>query len=404
MISTGYRATIERELPTDEAGDLLALTDDLVRRELLPRVDKAEEAADFPRDVFTLLGQAGLLGLPYPEQYGGGGQPATVYLQVVEELARGWLAVGLGTSVHVLACHGVANFGTDAQREQWLPEMIGGDQLGAFCLSEAHAGSDVGAMRTTARPTAGGYQISGDKAWITHAPVADFYLVMARTDGGSATSDATVRPTGARRHIGAFHVPAGLPGIDAGAPERKMGLRSSVTSQLHFTSVAVPEDNLLGERGDGLKIAFTALDGGRLGMAACAVGVAQAALDTALAYAAEREAFGRHIVDFQGVGFLLADAAAGIAGARQLYLHAAARKDQGKPYSTEAAMAKLVATDMAMKVTTDMVQVLGGAGYVQDYPVERFMREAKVLQIVEGANQIQRMVITRALTKQLAAR
>lgn len=384
-------AVIERELPTEEAHALLELTRDLVRRELLPRVDKAEDTADFPRDVFTTLGRAGLLSLPYPEEFGGGGQPAAVYLQVVEELSRGWLAIGLGVSVHVLACHGVATYGSRAQQERLLPVMLGGESIGAFCLSEPHAGSDVAAMRTKAvrdpDPTGDGYLLSGDKAWITHGPIADFFLVVARTGAEGS------------RGLSAFHVPGRLAGVTADAPERKMGLRSSVTSQVHFADARIPAGNLLGEQGDGFTVALSALDSGRLGMAACAVGVAQAALDVAVRYAAEREAFGRHIADFQGIGFLLADAAAGIEASRQLYLYAARRKDAGLSYTTQASMAKLVATDMCMRVTTDMVQVLGGAGYVLDHPVERYMREAKVLQIVEGANQIQRMVISRSLQR-----
>jgi alkylation response protein AidB-like acyl-CoA dehydrogenase len=380
--------TVDRELPTDEAYAVIDLTRDLVRAELQPRVNAAEESATFPRNVFRMLGDAGLLSLPYPQEYGGGGQPYAVYLQVLEELARGWLAVAVGTSVHVLACAGVANYGSDAQRDAWLPGMLGGRTLGAFGLSEPHAGSDVAAMRTSAvrTPDGDGYLVNGTKAWITHGPVADFYLLMARTGEGN-------------RGISAFHVPGGTAGVSAAVPERKMGLRSSVTSQVQFTDVLLPADARLGPEGVGLKVALSALDSGRLGMAACAVGLAQAAFDVAIEYAVQRPSFGVPIVEHQGVGFLLADAAAGIQAARQLYLYAARRKDSGRSFSAEAAMAKLVATDMAMKVTTDMVQVLGGAGYVQDYPVERFMREAKVLQIVEGANQIQRMVIARSFTR-----
>ena len=377
---------VDRELPSDEARAVLDLTRDLVRSELEPRVDDAESTGTFPRQVFTLLGEAGLLSLPYPERYGGGGQPAVVYLQVLEEVARGWLAVALGTSVHVLSCHGVAAFGSEEQQAELLPAMLGGRTLGAFCLSEPQAGSDVGAMRTTATRTTDGYLVNGTKAWITHGPIADFYLLMARTAQGHGG-------------ISAFHVPGGTAGVIAAVPERKMGLRSSVTSQVHFADVALPPTALLGAEGAGFKVALSALDSGRLGMAACAVGVAQAAFDVAVDYAGDRRTFGVPIADHQGIGFLLADAAAAIQGARQLYLFAARRKDAGLRFSTEAAMAKLVATDMAMQVTTDMVQVLGGAGYVQDYPVERFMREAKVLQIVEGANQVQRMVIARSLTR-----
>ena len=376
---------IDRELPTPEAADLLELTRDLVVRELLPRADKSEAAGSFPREVFAQLGELGLLSLPYPEEFGGGGQPAVVYLQVLEELARGWATIALGTSVHVLSCSGVAEFGTADQRERLLPEMLGGATLGAYCLSESHAGSDAGAMRTKAVRDGEDYVLTGEKAWITHGPVADFLLVAARTGGDGS------------RGISTFLVPATAAGVSAGVPERKMGFRASPTSGVRFDEVAVDSGRRIGAEGQGFRIAMAALDAGRLGISACAVGLAQAALDVAADYAGTRTAFGRTIDDFQGVSFLLADAATRIAASRQLYLYAARRKDAGKPFSTEAAMAKLTATDMAMAVTTDMVQVLGGAGYVEDHPLERYMREAKVLQIVEGTNQIQRMVIARSL-------
>lgn len=380
-------AVIDRELPSPQAVELLALTKDLVRGELLPQVDAAEAAGAFPRQVFSTLGEAGLLSLPYPEEFGGGAQPAVVYLQVVEELARAWLGVAMGVSVHVLACHGLANYGTDEQQQKWLPDLLGGRLLGAYCLSEPQGGSDPGAMLTRATRTADSYVINGEKAWITHGPVADFFLLMARTGEPGP------------RGISAFLVPGGTAGLVAGINERKMGVRSSVTSTVRFDGARIDADRRLGAEGQGFAIAMSALDSGRLGIAACAVGLAQAALDVAAEYARTRRAFGSLISDFQGVSFLLADAAAKIAAARQMYLYAARRKDAGQPFSTEAAMAKLVATEMAMAVTTDMVQVLGGAGYVEDYPVERYMREAKLLQIVEGTNQIQRLVIARSLNK-----
>ena len=384
-------AVIDRELPSSEAVDLLYLVRDLVQRELAPRADKAEATGSFPREVFAQLGELGLLSLPYQQRFGGGDQPAVVYLQVLEELARGWATVALGVSVHVLSCSGVAEFGTAEQQERFLPEMLSGSTLGAYCLSEAHAGSDAGAMRTRAVSQSDEYVISGEKAWITHGPVADFYLLAARTGDD-------------RSHgISTFLLPHGYPGLTAGTPERKMGFRGSVTSTLHLDQVRVGADRRIGYEGQGFRIVLSALDSGRLGISACAVGLAQAALDAAAAYAAQRIAFRRPIDEFQGVSFLLADAASQIVAARQLYLYAARRKDAGKPFSTEAAMAKLIATDTAMKVTTDMVQVLGGAGYVEDHPLERYMREAKVLQIVEGTNQIQRVVIARSL-KQAPAR
>lgn len=337
--------------------------------------------------MFTTLGHAGLLGLPYPEEHGGAAQPYEVYLQVIEELAAGWLAVGLGLSVHTLSCFPVAAYGTAEQRAALLPRMLGGEWLGAYCLSEPQSGSDAAALVTRAVPGEDGYTVDGVKAWTTHGGVADFYMLMARTSADGA------------RGISCFHVPAETEGLSFGAPERKMGMRSSPTAQVRFDGVRLGPEALLGAEGEGFRIAMAALDGGRLGIAACAVGVAQAAFDAATAYAAERRQFGSRIIDFQGVGFMLADMATQIAAARALYLDAARLRDAGRPYGTRAAMAKLFATDMCMKVTTDAVQILGGYGYVEDFPVERHMREAKVLQIVEGTNQVQRLVISRALAR-----
>jgi alkylation response protein AidB-like acyl-CoA dehydrogenase len=378
---------VERELPTPEARDLLDLTRELVAAEVAPRAAADEEAGRFPREVFRTLGRAGLLGLPYAEEAGGGGQPYEVYLQVVEELAAGWLAVGLGVSVHTLACFPIARYGSPEQRERWLPGMLGGELLGAYCLSEPHSGSDAAALTTRADRDGDAYVLNGTKAWITHGGRADFYTVFARTAPDKS------------RGVSCLHVPAGTAGLNPAAPEKKMGLRSSPTAQLSFGDARVPAANLVGEAGQGFPIALSALDGGRLGIAACAVGVARAALDAAAAYARERRQFGKPIGQFQGLQFMLADMATAVEAARSLYLTAARRRDAGLEYGSHAAMAKLFATDTAMKVTIDAVQVLGGYGYVSDFPVERYMREAKVLQIVEGTNQVQRIVIGRRLTR-----
>jgi alkylation response protein AidB-like acyl-CoA dehydrogenase len=378
-----------RVLPTEEAADLIGLVRDLVSKELAPRAADAEATETFPRDGFRLLGRAGLLGLPYPEEYGGGGQPYEVYLQVLEEIGAAWSSVGVGVSVHALSCFGLATRGTEEQKQKFLPDMLGGELLGAYCLSEPHAGSDPAAMSTRARLDGDHYVIDGAKAWTTHGGHADFYKVMARTSG----------EPGDRNGISCFLVPADAEGLTADAPERKMGLTGSATATMRFDGVRVPVERRLGEEGEGLRIALAGLDAGRLGIAAVATGLAQGALDEAVAYARDRETFGRPIIDHQGLAFLLADMAAAVQTARATYLAAARRKDQGLPYSTEASIAKLVATDNAMKVTTDAVQVLGGYGYTRDFPVERYMREAKVMQIFEGTNQIQRMVIGRALAK-----
>jgi alkylation response protein AidB-like acyl-CoA dehydrogenase len=381
----------DRVMPTEEAADLIGLVRDLATKELLTRAADAEATETFPREVFTLLGRAGVLGLPYPEEYGGGGQPYEVYLQVLEEIAAVWSSVGVGVSVHALSCFGLFTRGTEEQKQALLPDMLGGELLGAYCLSEPHAGSDPAAMTTRAVRDGSGedadYVLTGAKAWTTHGGHADFYKVMARTSG----------EPGDRRGISCFLVPGDAAGLTADAPERKMGLTGSATATMRFDGVRVPASRRLGEEGEGLKIALAGLDAGRLGIAAVAVGLAQGALDTAIAYAKERETFGRPIIEHQGLAFVLADMAAAVQSARATYLAAARLRDQGRPYSTEASVAKLVATDNAMRVTTDAVQVLGGYGYTRDFPVERYMREAKVMQIFEGTNQIQRMVIGRSL-------
>ena len=377
---------VVRSLPTPEAHELLALTRDLVEREVAPRAADGEARGEFPRELFRTLGKAGLMGLPYPERHGGAEQPYEVYLQVLEELSRGWLAVGLGTSVHTLACYPLAAFGTDEQQERWLPDMLGGELLGAYCLSEAGSGSDAAALQTKAVLDGESWVVDGAKAWVTHGGEADFYNVMVRTGGPGA------------KGISCLLAEATTPGLSPQTPERKMGMRSSTTATVLLEQARVPADRLLGEQGQGFRIAMSALDGGRLGIAACAVGLAQAALDTAVAYAGERRQFGQRIADFQGLSFLLADMATQVEAARALYLATARKRDAGQPFGPQAAMSKLFATDTAMRVTTDAVQVLGGYGYVEDFPAERYLREAKILQIVEGTNQVQRVVIGRSLT------
>jgi alkylation response protein AidB-like acyl-CoA dehydrogenase len=377
----------ERLLPNQEAEDLIKLTREIARDSLAPRASAYEEEERFPREQFRLLGRSGLLGLPYPEQMGGGGLSYEVYLQVLEEIATAWMSMGVGLSVHVMSCFALAEYGTDAQRAEFLPAMLEGDLLGAYALSESHAGSDAAALtcRATAGPT--GYVVNGVKAWITHGGHADFYTTMVRTspDGG--------------RGISCLLVDGATPGLSAAPPERKMGLTGSTTTQMIFEDAVVPADRLIGAEGDGLRIALSALNSGRLGIAACSVGLAQAALDEAVAYARGRSQFGRPIIEFQGMEFLLADMAAAVESARATYLEAARRRDRGLPFTRQASIAKLIATDAAMRVTTDAVQVLGGAGYTRDFPVERYLREAKVPQIFEGTNQIQRMVIARDLRK-----
>jgi alkylation response protein AidB-like acyl-CoA dehydrogenase len=377
---------VDRLLPTEEARDLVKLTQEIADRVLAPIVDEHEKTATYPDGVFATLGDAGLLSLPYPEEWGGGGQGYEVYLQVLEEIAARWATVAVAVSVHGLACHPLFAFGTDEQKQRWLPEMLGGGTIGAYSLSEPQAGSDAAALACKAVATGDDYVISGTKAWITHGGVADFYNLFARTGEGS-------------KGISCFLVPGDTEGLSFGAPEDKMGLHAVPTTAAYYDKATIPAERRIGAEGQGLSIAFSALDSGRLGIAAVAVGLAQAALDAAVDYAHERTTFGRKIIDHQGLGFVLADMAAAVDSARATYLDAARRRDAGVPYSRQASVAKLVATDAAMKVTTDAVQVFGGYGYTRDYPVERYMREAKITQIFEGTNQIQRLVISRSLAR-----
>lgn len=378
---------VDRLLPTDEAYELLEMTRSVADKLLEPIAAQHERDHTYPEGLFAQLGEVGLLGLPYPEEFGGGAQPYEVYLQVLEELGARWAAVAVATSVHGLSCFPLATAGTAEQQERWLPGLLAGDQIGAYSLSEPQAGSDAAALRCRAvrdddDEAGAAYVVTGTKSWITHGGVADLYNTFVRTGEGSGG-------------ISCLLIPRELPDLHFGAPEDKMGLNGVPTTTASYEGARVEAGRLIGGEGDGLRIAFSALDSGRLGIAAVATGIAQRALDDAVAYANEREAFGRTIIGHQGLGFLLADMAAAVASARASYLDAARRKDAGRPYSREASIAKLTATDAAMKVTTDAVQVLGGVGYTREFPAERYMREAKITQIFEGTNQIQRLVIAR---------
>ena len=379
--------TPARDFASEGGREAFALATELGDKELRPRAAAAEEAGEFPREVFRTLGRAGLMGLPFSSEYGGAGLCFADYLQVLENLSNAWGSVGLGVSVHTLACLPLSNYGTDEQRTRWLADDLAGERLGAYCLSESDAGSDAAALKASAERSGDGYVVNGTKAWISHGGEADFYVVMART-----------QDTGAKG-ISCFLVEATADGVAALPAEHKLGFTASTTAQVSFDGTKVAADRRIGDEGQGFAIAMSALDTGRLGIAACAVGIGQAALDVAVSYAKQRQQFGRPIAEFQGLSFMLADMATAVVAARELYLSAARLKDAGRPFSTQASMAKLFATDAAMQVTTDAIQVLGGAGYTKEYPVERYFREVKALQIVEGTNQIQRMVIGRSLTR-----
>ena len=380
-------------MPTEIGDDLIELTRTICDKSLRPQVDEVESRAAaeevFPREVFRTLGQAGLLSLPYPEELGGGGQPYEVYLQVVEEIASAWAAVAVGVSVHSLTAYAVHTFGTPEQQQALLPDMLSGDLLGAYALSEPLAGSDIAAMTTRATPDGDDWRIRGRKAWISHAGHADYYTTFARTSDDLG------------RGVSCFIVPADAGGLSYGTPEKKMGLHGDTVREVIFDDVPVSGERQVGDLGRGVPMALAGLDAGRLGIAAVATGLAQSALDVAAPYATEREQFGRTIASNQGLAFLLADMEAAVTSARATYVHAARLRDAGRAFGKEAAVAKLVATDAAMRVTTDAIQVLGGAGFTQDFPVERYFREAKVTQIFEGTNQIQRLVISRQLLADL---
>jgi len=350
-----------------------------------PSAASYEEKKEFPRELFRELGEMGLAGIPYEERFGGGAQSFVAYLAVLEEIARAYLSLGIAVSVHHLAAFGIHEFGSDDLKQRYLPRMFNGEHLGAYGLSEPESGSDAASLKTRAEKTANGYRLTGSKRFITHAGEADVYLVMARTGDDSP------------RGISSFILEKGWEGFDFGRLEDKMGWHSSPMRELLFEGCEVPAQNLVGEEGIGFRIALAALDGGRLGISACSVGLAQAALDATIAFTKEREQFGKPIIDNQAVQFMLADMATEIEASRRLYREAARARDAGEPYSVGASMAKLKASDIAMRVTTDAVQLHGGYGYMAEYTVERYMREAKALQIVEGTNQIQRMVIGRSL-------
>jgi butyryl-CoA dehydrogenase len=352
-----------------------------------PTVKEDDEKELFRKDLFHALGQSGLCGVPTEEAFGGLGLGYFEYALVLEEIAKVAPAYAVSVAVSGLPQVILAKFGNDAQKARWMPGLASGELLGAFALSEPGSGSDAASLRTTARRDGDHYVLDGTKFWITHGGYADVYIVMARTGGPGAGG------------VSALIVPADTPGLSFGKKEEKMGLRASPTVEMILEGARVPAENLLEREGVGFRVAMSALDSGRITIAATAVGIAQAALDVAAAYACTRKQFDTAIIDFQGVGFLLADMAMKVETSRLLVHKAAWLKDQGKEFSTTAAMAKCVGTDAAMAVTTDAVQVLGGYGYTREYPVERLMRDAKVMQIVEGTNQVQRLVISRHLRR-----
>ncbi|CAG9620100.1 acyl-CoA dehydrogenase [Sutcliffiella rhizosphaerae] len=362
---------------------------DFAKNEVEPTAAERDEEERFDMEIFKKMADLGLTGIPFPEEYGGIGSDYLAYCIAVEELSRVCASTGVTLSAHTsLASWPIYKYGTEEQKQKYLVPLAQGTSIGGYGLTEPGSGSDAGGMRTTAKLDGDHYILNGSKIFITNGGIADIYVVFAVTD-----------PTSKHKGTSAFIIEADFPGFSVGKKEQKLGIRSSPTTEIMFEDCRVPKENMLGNEGEGFKVAMTTLDGGRNGIAAQAVGIAQGALDAATAYAKERVQFGKPIAAQQGVSFKLADMATTIEASRLLTYQAAWRESEGLSYGLESAMSKLFAGDTAMKVTTEAVQVFGGYGYTKDYPVERYMRDAKITQIYEGTQEIQRLVISRMLTK-----
>lgn len=362
---------------------------DFANKEVAPTAEERDEEERFDREIFDKMAELGLTGIPWPEEYGGIGSDYLAYCIAVEELSRVCASTGVTLSAHTsLAGWPVYTFGTEEQKQKYLRPMAEGSKIGAYGLTEPASGSDAGGMKTNAKEDGDHYILNGSKIFITNGGIADIYIVFAVTD-----------PTSKHKGTTAFIVEKDFEGFSVGKKEKKLGIRSSPTTEIIFDNCRVPKENMLGELGQGFKIAMQTLDGGRNGIAAQAVGIAQGAMDAAIDYAKEREQFGKPIAANQGISFKLADMATSIEASRLLTYQAAWLESNKYSYSKESAMAKLMAGDTAMKVTVEAVQVFGGYGYTKDYPVERFMRDAKITQIYEGTQEIQRLVISRMVTK-----
>lgn len=374
---------------TDEQEMTRKMVRDFAEKEVQPSAEERDETETFSREIFDKMGELGLTGIPWPEEYGGAGSDFISYVIAVEELSRVDASTGTTLSAHIsLAGWPLFKYGSAEQKKKYLEPLALGEMLGAFALTESTAGTDVGGAQTTARLDGDSYVLNGTKTFITNAGEAEVYLVFAMTDPAKKT-----------RGMSTFILEKDTPGLTFGKKERKMGLRSSPTLEVILEDCRVPRENLLGQEGEGFKIALSTLDGGRNGIAAQAVGIAQGALDEAVAYAKSREQFGQPIANFQAISFMLADMATKVEAARLLTYQAAFLENEGLPYGKASAMAKLFASEAAMAITTKAVQIFGGYGYTRDYPVERFMRDAKITEIYEGTSEAQRMVISRYLTK-----
>ncbi|WP_158737013.1 acyl-CoA dehydrogenase [Alteribacillus sp. YIM 98480] len=374
-------------LLTDEQEMIRKMVRDFANNEVAPTAAERDEEEKFDRKLFDQMAELGLTGIPWPEKYGGIGANYLSYVIAVEELSRVCASTGVTLSAHLsLASWPIYTFGNENQKKKYLKALAEGKMMGAYGLTEPGSGSDAAAMKTTAAKDGDEYVLNGSKIFITNGGMADVYVVFAVTS-----------PEKKHKGVSAFIIEKDFPGFSVGKKEKKLGIRSSPTTEIIMENCRVPAENLLGEEGEGFKIAMKTLDGGRNGIAAQAVGIAQGALDAATDYAKERKQFGKPIGSMQGISFKLADMATKIEASRLLTYQAAWRESEGVSYGKESAMSKLFAGDTAMEVTTEAVQVFGGYGYTKEYPVERFMRDAKITQIYEGTNEIQRLVIGKML-------
>ena len=376
--------------PSSEQRMILQHVRDFCRAEIAPRAAEYDRSGEYPREQLRGLAELGLLGATVPEEWGGAGLDSVTYALCLEEIAAADSSVAVVVSVqNGLPEQMILNYGTDAQREKYLRPLASGKHIGAFCLTEAHAGSDAASLRLKAERDGDDWVLNGAKAWITSGNHADTFLVMARTGGPGA------------RGVSCFIVERGTPGLSSGKPEHKMGQHAAQTTTVSFDNVRVPHANLVGEEGQGLIIALSSLDSGRVGIGMLGIGIARSALEHAAAYASEREQFGKKIREFEGVSFKIARMAARIESARLVGLKAAWLKDQGQPFSKEASIAKLLGSEAAVDVTRDAVQIFGGNGYSAEYPVEKLYRDAKITEIYEGTSEIQQLVISRAVFAEL---
>jgi alkylation response protein AidB-like acyl-CoA dehydrogenase len=376
---------------SDEQVMLRDTVREFAKNEIEPRAAEIDRTMEFPVDNLRKMGELGYLGMPFPTEYGGEGLDTLSFVLMMEELARVCGSTTLSVAAHCsLCCAPINMLGNEAQKRRYLPDLLSGKKIGSFCLSEPGSGSDAGGMSTTAKRDGDFYVLHGAKMWVTNGGYAGTYVVFAKTN-----------PEAGTRGISAFIVEREFPGIIIGKKENKLGLRASDTRQISFDNCKVPAANLLGKENEGFKYAMQILDGGRIGIGAMALGLAQAAFEKAAAYSKERKAFGQEIAEFQAIRWYLADMATEIHAARLMVHHAAQLKDAGKPFVKEAAMAKLFASEMAMRACNKAIQVFGGYGYIMDYPVERYWRDCKLTEIGEGTSEVQRLVISREVLKEI---